>query len=252
MQDCLEPLPYVHALWEGGSAAFGRLDELSDLDLMIDSDAGEVEAVVALLDHLFAGLSPAGGPGSGIARRFRLPEPTWHGHTQVLYELHSTGPYLMLDVVVLKHGEGQRFAEREQHGTPIVYFDKSGVVEVTELDWDLHAAKLGRRVEELSQSFPLFQSLVRKEIRRRDDLAALGFYQGLTIRPLVELLRIIHDPARPTFHLRYLKHDLPPNALARLQGLSFVSDLTGLAAAHEAACAWFDELLPVARAKWGG
>ncbi|MBF8284247.1 MAG: Nucleotidyltransferase protein, partial [Anaerolineales bacterium] len=32
LRAALEPLPYVHAIWEGGAAAFGRVDEWSDCD----------------------------------------------------------------------------------------------------------------------------------------------------------------------------------------------------------------------------
>jgi hypothetical protein len=27
LRAALKPLPYVHAMWEGGAAAFGRMDE---------------------------------------------------------------------------------------------------------------------------------------------------------------------------------------------------------------------------------
>ena len=38
LRQALEPLPYVHAMWEGGAAAFGRVDEWSDIDLQVDAD----------------------------------------------------------------------------------------------------------------------------------------------------------------------------------------------------------------------
>jgi hypothetical protein len=33
LRQALEPLPYVNAMWEGGAAAFHRVDEWSDIDL---------------------------------------------------------------------------------------------------------------------------------------------------------------------------------------------------------------------------
>ena len=36
LRAALEPLPYTHALWEGGAAAFGRVDDWSDIDLQVD------------------------------------------------------------------------------------------------------------------------------------------------------------------------------------------------------------------------
>jgi len=38
----LSPLDYVHAFWEGGAPAFGRLDEWSDLDLYVVVDDEKV------------------------------------------------------------------------------------------------------------------------------------------------------------------------------------------------------------------
>ena len=38
LRAALEPLPYTHALWEGGAAAFGRVDDWSDIDLQVDAD----------------------------------------------------------------------------------------------------------------------------------------------------------------------------------------------------------------------
>ena len=32
LRAALEPLPYVHAMWEGGAAAFGGVNEWSDGD----------------------------------------------------------------------------------------------------------------------------------------------------------------------------------------------------------------------------
>ena len=40
----LEPLNFVYAFWEGGAAAFNRVDEWSDIDLFIvvDDDISEL------------------------------------------------------------------------------------------------------------------------------------------------------------------------------------------------------------------
>src|SRR5512132_2183865 len=41
LRGALLPLPYVNAAWLGGSDAFGRSDELSDVDLQVDVDDGQ-------------------------------------------------------------------------------------------------------------------------------------------------------------------------------------------------------------------
>jgi hypothetical protein len=44
LRGALLPLPHVNAAWLGGSDAFGRADELSDVDLQVDVDDGHVAA----------------------------------------------------------------------------------------------------------------------------------------------------------------------------------------------------------------
>jgi len=41
LTEALRPLPYVHAFWEAGAAAFNRVDEWSDIDLYIVVDDAE-------------------------------------------------------------------------------------------------------------------------------------------------------------------------------------------------------------------
>ncbi len=69
LRAALESLPVAPALWEGGSAAFGRADAWSDLDPYVLAEDGAVEEVMAAVDGALAGLGP-------IAARRRLPEPT--------------------------------------------------------------------------------------------------------------------------------------------------------------------------------
>ena len=48
LRAALEPLASVNAAWLGGSDAFGRADELSDVDLQVDVDDGQVAAFGAV------------------------------------------------------------------------------------------------------------------------------------------------------------------------------------------------------------
>ena len=80
-------------------------------------------------------------------------------------------------------------------------------------------------------------------IERRDDLEALTFYQGYTLRPLVEALRIKHAPTRYNFHTRYLQYDLPGAAAQRLQRLYFVADAADIRAKRDEAERWFYQVL---------
>jgi hypothetical protein len=240
LRAALEPLEYVYAMWEGGAAAFGRIDRWSDIDLMVDAQDERVGEVMALIETTLAGLSP-------LDLKYPLPEPTWHGHAQTFFRLVNAGPYLLLDVCVLRHSNPNRFIEREIHGEAVVHFDKAGVVQPAPLDQQALALRLAERLETLQVTFDLFQSLTLKELQRGNRIEALAFYNGYTLRPLLETLRIRFQPARYNFHTRYVYYDLPGEIVARLEALFFVKDAPDLERKRQAAEAWFYEALAQAR-----
>lgn len=236
LESHLAPLDYVLAMWQGGAAAFDRTDAYSDIDLHLDVVDDHIEAAEAVVQAALTSLSP-------LSVRFRLPEPTWHGHTQVFYRLRDASPFLMLDCVFMRHSHPQKFIQPQQHGQAVVHFDKAGVTQAP--PWD-EAAQQGRRQARLDywRGFLSWSSvLVDKEVARERPLDALGYYQGAVIRPLVELLRLRYDPARYDFHLRYLHLVLPAAAAERLTRLAYVSDLADLERKHAEAQTWLRELL---------
>jgi hypothetical protein len=236
LRGALEPLPHVLAMWEAGAVSFDRVDEWSDIDLQVACEDDRVEEVLRTVDETLENLSP-------VDVRFRLPEPTWHGHAQVFYRLEKASPYLMLDFVVMKASAEEKFLQREVHGTPRVYFDKSGVVKYAAFDAAGLADSLRKRVAELRQLFDLFQVLTLKELNRGNTIEAIAFYHAYTIRPLINALRILHDPTRHNFHTRYLHYDLADEDVKRLNGLMYVADAGELRAKREAAEAWFGEVM---------
>ena len=131
--------------------------------------------------NLLADLSP-------IDLKYRIPEPTWHGHSQAFYRLADAGPFLLLDFVVMKKSSERRFREREIHGQSVVHFNKNGVLVEEHIDSAELETKLTARLEQLPITFNLFQSLVLKELNRGNNVEALQFYHGMTLRPLLELL----------------------------------------------------------------
>ncbi len=238
IRDALEPLDYVHALFEAGSTAFGRADALSDIDLTADVDEGREDEAFAVVETALSRLAP-------IALRLLIPTPAWHGMAQRFYHLAGTPPHLMVDLTLRPATRPEIFAERELHGEPLVYFDKRGQVRSIACDPAKVQAEAAARLATLRIQIPLFEHLVTKELARGHPTDALGYYLGLVLRPLVELLRIRHCPARHAFGLRYLDHDLPPAELARLTPLLFIRDADDLAAKHQAAVGWCLELLEV-------
>jgi len=236
IRSALEPLSGVLAMWEGGSAAWGRQDEWSDLDILLLVEDDFVEPA-------FRALEAAIESQSGIDLRHRLPAPTWHGHDQSFYRLRDAGPYLMLDVVVLRRSKDDRFMERERHGEPVVYFDKTHELASRPVDRRAVKTRIEARLAQLRQTFPLFQPLVRKELKRRNDLDALAFYQTATLAPLLTLLRMRYCPARFDFGLRYVDRDLPADIATKVRGLWFVSGPGELDQKQREAEALFERVL---------
>jgi hypothetical protein len=228
----LQPLDYVYAMWEAGAAAFNRLDQWSDLDLMIDVQDEHTADAQAAFEAVIQQLSP-------IDLKYEEPQPTWHGHAQAFYRLQDASPFLMLDVVFLKHTNPNKFLEYEIHGQPLVYFDKSSVVQPAPFDPESHLEKLRKRLPELRTKFELYQILTEKEIQRGNHLEAFVFYMAFTLRPLVEVLRIRYVPQRYNFYTRYVYYELPADVVRDLEALYFIGDPQEIGSKRQQAEAWF-------------
>lgn len=237
-----EPLEYIYAMWEGGARSFGRLDEWSDIDLQFDVADERVEDTLLLLEKTLEKISP-------IALKYRVPEPTYHGHAQVFLRLQNASPFLLIDACIMQHNSPRdKFLDPGIHGPAVFHFDKKGLAaQMVEADPAARRVQLLQRLDTLRVMFSMFQVFVEKEIQRGNALEALAYYQSVTLRPLVEVLRIRYQPARSGFYTRYAYYDLPLEIAARIERLSFVSGLVDICAKQEEAIRWFEEAWPQAR-----
>ena len=232
----LERRPWALAAWEGGSAAFGRADEFSDLDLQVLVEDGSVEAALDLVEDVLVTLG-------GISHRHRLPEPTSHGHTQVFYRLAEGAPYFLVDLVVIERSRTDRFLERERHGEPVVLFDRTGEIQAVPIDSAEHDQILAARLRRLRETLPLFADFPDKELQRGNVAGAVAMYHAFLLRPLTEALLMLHCPERFDFGLRYAAFDLPPGDAARLERLWLAGDAGALAAGAAEARTWIADTL---------
>lgn len=223
-------MPAVLAGWEGGSAAFDSNDAYSDLDLefLVADDAP--------LDELYA----------SAERALATVSPIVASHTPSLgryYRLRDAGEFLLVDLVFLRVGESDRRLEPERHGKKQVLFDKGAYLRPTPLDE--HALTMGRarRLGELKTWFPMSQVFVRKAILRGQHVEALHAYWTCTLKPLADLLRMRHAPARWDFGMRYLDRDLPASVYEQIRDLALIADLADLEIKLARATAWGTELL---------
>jgi len=234
----LAPRHDVRSLLEGGSASFGCVDELSDIDLLVDVADGAEEAVFAALEAAIETLSP-------ISDRWEVG-PAWHGMAQRFYRLRDAPFTLVLDVTLRRRSQAGHFSEAELHGAPRVVFDKDGCAAARPLDADEVARRIAERREQIRASLPFTGYLPGKELARGAVTDAFGFYVSMNLRPLVELLRMRHCPPRYAFGLRYLSRDLPPDVAARVAALCLPRDADDLAGKHRECLAWIEEELALA------
>lgn len=232
LTQALEPQPFIYAVWEGGSAAFDRVDEWSDLDIQVDVEDEQVLRVFELVEAALLAISP-------IEQKYEMPQPTWHGHHQTFYRLANASPFLVIDLAVIKHSNPNKFLERERHGEAIVLFDKANVVNPPPLDQESHRQRLYASLEQLVQRFEMFHNLAEKEIYRQNAIEAVVFYQAFVLRPLVEVLRMKYQPNRFDYGPRYLKHDLPGDVFHKVEQLYLTTALTELPGAFQLARDWF-------------
>jgi len=232
LRQALEPLPYVNAMWEGGAASFDRVDEWSDIDLQVDVEDEKTSETWQAIEQAITALTP-------IALRYEIPQPAWHGSEQVFYILENASPFLMLDLVVIKHSNPQKFLEREIHGRAVVHFDRAAVTNVPPLDIGAHAATLKGRLVTLRVLFELFRTLTLKELNRGNSIEAVAFYNGYTLRPLVEALRIRYAPFHYNFHTRYIHYEFPSELVKTLEALFFPTDPADLRQKRDQAEALF-------------
>jgi predicted nucleotidyltransferase len=230
LRQALERIDAVDAAWEGGSAAFDAADQLSDVDAVAVVADDAIDATFAQVESALHALSPV---------TLRHDVAATAGYAQKFYRLRDAGEFLVVDFVLIRRSDPLLFREVELHGRGRTWFDRSGVLVESRLDADLDLAQARARVPALAAAFAMFQHLVTKERLRGRAVDALAFYQSMTLRPLVEALRLLHCPQRRGFGLRYLARDLPAEACAEIEALAFVRDLDDLAVKHERARRWF-------------
>jgi len=232
----LKPLEYIHAFYEGGAAAFGRIDELSDIDLYVVTDKGRDDDVFAYAEKALEEVSP-------IELKYRTPVLPWRGVSQTYYRLEGASEFLLVDLAVLEVDAPEMFLEPRIHGNPVFYFNKRGSVKPPEWDENAFQKKLEGKRQTLPVRFAMFNVFVEKEIKRGNLVEAVEFYRGLVLAMLVEALRLRYSPYHVEFRTRYVQYDLPQDVVERLGRLYYVKNEKDLLRKCREAAAWFGELV---------
>ena len=233
--NALKPLDYIQAFWEGGAAAFNRIDKWSDIDLYILSEENKISQTVIEVENALSSLSP-------IILKFEVFNSTYLNVKQAFYRLRNSSKYLLVDLVILTRKSPEKFIAFQIHGDIIFYFNKTTYLKPAKINMQNLKSKLKSRLRRLKAKFEMFNCFVQKEINRKNFVEAVTLYQKITLLTLIEVLRIKHTPFHHDFKVHYISYELPKKIVKELECLSFIENGIDLQEKYCQATKWINEL----------
>lgn len=195
LRDILEPEEKVLALWLGGSEATERVDQYSDIDLVIISE--DPTLPFSLLEKRLA---------TTISNRF---VETNGPYLQRFYILADTPETFYLDIVSFSKTDPEYYQEyfnRERHGSPRILIDKKGILKEAARNPKYERPNLDRQNEK--GRLEIIYRTFLKESLRGNYSDAFNFYFRIVLI-LTKVYRTKLSPERHDFGLRYTYSDLP-------------------------------------------
>jgi len=232
----LEPVAYVHALWEAGAAAFGRVDPWSDIDAYVVVDDDRVPDVFRVIEAALEGVSP-------IEQKYEVTHPPESGLFQAFYRLRDASPFLIVDLAVFTRSARGKYLEPELHGKAVFAFNKAQAVEIPHVDTVRFVAALMERKAHLRARFDMFHIFVEKEVHRGNWVEAMDAYRAIVLDSLLEVLRMKHNPVHYSFRSRYVHYELPLEVVSRFQRLCYVRDQHDFQEKYREGVKWFRQAL---------
>lgn len=221
LNDFLFKQSEVLAVWEGGSVATGFADKYSDLDLVIVVNDEYVEETFRSLDEFI-------DKTYQIIRKFRVPEPTWHGFSQTFYQAKDVPDLFYFDISVMKKSLEDKFLENSRHGYAKIWFEKEKFVkEVQSIDSEVEQrVKKFFNIATATDFITILE--IKKGIKRALFSEVFPLYFTFIVRHLGILLNIIHRPHKVDFNLRYIYRDYPEADYKLLESALQVNNISEL------------------------
>ncbi len=188
--------PDILAVWEGGSAATGRLDEYSDLDLSIVVEDDAIEKIFAAFDTWIE-------KTFGIIHKYRVPEPTWHGLSQCFYDVDKVTPFVYLDIDLIKRSLPHKMMETDRHGHGVLWFDRIGVYNPAPSPREEIKERGHRLFSSITQTDFLTMIEVEKGLARGHFIDVFPTYMAFVQRHLGVALNLKYRPEKADFGTRY-------------------------------------------------
>ncbi|RJP62535.1 MAG: hypothetical protein C4543_01765 [Ignavibacteriales bacterium] len=200
----LKPWVYAHpsiiAAWEGGSAATNRMDEFSDLDLSIVAIDDQIEVIFADLESFMK-------KHFTILRKYRVPEPAWHGVSQCFYQIDKVTPHIYLDIAVIKESQPDKLMEKDRHGLATLWFDRKNIYNPT----PSQAKDIIERGKKLFSSVIHTDFIIiieiEKGITRGHFIDVFPTYFSFISRHIAIMMNLKYRPEKADFGLRYGRID---------------------------------------------
>jgi len=212
----------IIAVWEGGSAATGYLDEYSDLDLGIVCNDEAVEDVFTQLEVYLQN-------NFGIVRKFRMPEPTWHGFSQCFYQIANVPDLFYLDIGVMKKTLPEKLTESDRHGDSQVWFEKEKILDPTPTAEDKAETRCRQFYKNATQADFIIITELKKAIARKNFSEAFPAYFQFIARNLGIMLNLKYRPRKVDFGLRYSYRDYPQDDAIMIENFFKVKSIEELA-----------------------
>lgn len=217
LEKVMESNVAVHAMWIAGSVAEGYDDELSDIDLWLDIDDGQDEAVFTAIETFLR---------SKDRLDINFSEDRPPPFTHKVYRLEHMNPYHFIEVNLHTHSHKYEFVEGIRKVK--VLFDKDGTTTSKPLDEGGYNKMLRERKQFLIEKIGLGELSVKKEITRRQFMDALHNYQFWLVEPVIELARIKYVPLKISYGLKHGSHDLPKETASEIESLYIIGGLEDL------------------------
>lgn len=207
----------VFAFWLEWADAHERVDQYSDIDMWIDVEDGYESKAFEELENMLKEFWQI-----DFAHEVKHPHPKIR---QKFFHIKDTSEFLIIDVCAQSHSRIFWYTKENKDEKVKILFDKTGVVNYKELDKTRFDTEIQERMQELKKTFLFFQVWVKKSIQRNNFLGALGYYHDKVLKPLVELLRLKHEPSKKDFYLKDIVADLPLEQLKELEDLYKITSI---------------------------
>lgn len=213
----LEENHTVHAMWIAGSVAEGYADELSDVDIWLDIDDDQHQAVFNAIEEL---LLTKGEIDVNFSEGITPP------FSHKVYHIAGTDPLHFIEVTL--HSHSHKFGPFDSLRKIKVIFDKDDTTKFEDFDEVSYNKMLSERKKLLIEKIELGELSVEKEIRRKQFSDAMHNYLFWLAEPVVELARIKYSPLKITYNLKHASRDLPLDTAEEVESLYKVASLDDL------------------------